>query len=199
MAGQKDPGGPEALEQILLQSAREGRMSRSGADRIFAAAYDELHLVAEREMRREKPGHTLQPTALLNEVYLKLFGPVRAEWEGRGQFLAIAVRAMRQVLIDHARRRAAEKRGGGLDRVSLHENIGLAESGEIGVLDLEEALARLAQRSERMARIVELRIFGDLTGQQIADILGVSRKTVQEDWRVATMWLRAELAGEDAL
>ena len=127
-------------------------MSRSAAEQIFAAAYDELHVAAKRQMAREKVAHTLQPTALLNEVYLKLVGPERADWEGHAQFLAIAVRAMRQLLVDHARKRGAEKRGGRWDRVSLSDIGGLTGSGMIDSLELEDALSKLAERSERMAR-----------------------------------------------
>jgi RNA polymerase sigma factor (TIGR02999 family) len=174
-------------------------MSRSAAEQIFAAAYDELHVAAKRQMAREKVAHTLQPTALLNEVYLKLFGPERADWEGHAQFLAIAVRAMRQLLVDHARKRGAEKRGGRWDRVSLSDIGGLTGSGMIDSLELEDALSKLAERSERMARVLELRVFAGLTAEEIGALLGVTRKTVQQDWRVGLMWMRAYLAGEEGI
>lgn len=185
------------ITQILADSDDAG-LSRESADRVFAAAYDELKAMAANRMRGEPVDHTLQPTALLNEAYVRLVDPTRIGWRNRSQFFAVAARAMRQVLVDHARRRRAAKRGGGWERVLLDDVSGGFGGGEIELIDLDEAFEKLSARHERMARVAELRVLAGLTGREIADVLGVSRKTVVEDWRFASMWLRAELGGDDA-
>lgn len=190
---------PGDITEILLSGAQEGLVSRSSADRVFSAAYDELRKVAQREMNRNRPAHTLQPTALLNEVYIRLIDQSRIRWDGRAHFFGIAVRAMRQVLVDHARRRDSKKRGGSWQRVEFDERVALTDGHEVDILDLERALTKLAGLNERMARVVELRIFADLTAEEVGAALGVSRKTVTQDWRFAIMWLRAMLAGEEGL
>lgn len=184
------------ITQILSTGAGSGGVSREDADRIFGAAYDQLRRLADRQMRGERADHTLQPTALLNEVYLRLVDRSRMSWESRAHFFGIASRAMRQVLVDHARGRDAAKRGGGWERVALTDRTVFREDRELDAVEVDEAITRLAARSPRMATVVELRVLGGLTGQEIAHVLGVSRKTVVDDWRVAALWLRAELAGE---
>lgn len=183
------------ITRILQAGAQSGRVSRSDADRIFAAAYDELRDLADREMRRERGDHTLQPTALLNEAYLRLVDRSHVSWENRAHFFGIAARAMRQVLIDHARGRGTAKRGGGWERVALSDRALFSEDRELDAVELDQALGRLASRSPRMATVVELKVLGGLSGREIALALGVSRTTVVDDWRVAAMWLRAEFAG----
>lgn len=182
----------------LLASSPEAGLSRDTADRVFAAAYQELKSIAINRMREERGDHTLQPTGLVHEAYLRLVDPTSIPWHNRSQFFCIAARAMRQVLIDHARRRSTHKRGGGQDRVLLEHDDLAAPGSPIDAAELESALVRLAERNERMARVVELRVFAGLTGTEIAAAVGVSRKTVVEDWRFASLWLRAVLSGEEA-
>lgn len=181
----------------LLASSPASGLSRETADRVFAAAYHELKAIAANRMREERGDHTLQPTSLVHEAYLRLVDPTSIPWQNRSQFFCIAARAMRQVLIDHARRRAAQKHGGGQERVLLEHDALAASDSEIDSAELERALVRLAERHARMARVVELRVFAGLTGTEIAAAVGVSRKTVVEDWRFASLWLRAVLSGED--
>lgn len=185
------------VTQILLKGTQRGRLSRDAADEIFASAYEELRRLASRAMRRERNGHTLQPTALLNELYLRLVDRTQINWQNRAHFFGIAARAMRQILVEHARRRSRIKRGGGWERVLLTDDVGLTDGPTIDAMVLNDAITKVAEKNERLARVVELRVFAGLSGKEIAEALDVSRKTVSGDWRVATMWLRAELAGED--
>ena len=184
------------ITRVLSQAVESGVLTRDAADRVFAVAYRELRRLAEREMGGERADHTLQPTALVNEAYIRIVDRSRVGWESRAHFFGIAARAMRQVLIDHARARAAAKRGGGWARVSLSDHSLFADDRAIDAVELDQALSRLAERSGRMATVVELRVLAGLTGQEIAQAIGVSRKTVVDDWRLAAMWLRAELAGD---
>ncbi len=182
----------------ILASSNGEHLSRDDADRVFAASYDALRAIAANRIRGEREDHTLQPTALLNEAYLRLIDPTEIQWNDRAHFFAIAARAMRQVLIDHARKHGAEKRGGSRQRVLIEEDALASPGRDLDTVELEDALSKLAARHARMARVVELRVFGGLTGAEIGAELGVSRKTVADDWRVAAMWLRAELAGDGA-
>lgn len=185
----------ERLLADLSEPGSPGSLERSAADRIFAIAYGELRAIARREMSKERSGHTLQPTALLNEAYLRLVDATRVEWRSKTHFFGIAVHAMRQVLIDHARRRGAAKRGKGWRRVMVEDAGLLAADHENEAVDIEMLLDRLGRLHPRMARVVELRVFGGLTGEEIALVLGVSRKTIVDDWRVASLWLRAAMGG----
>jgi len=148
-------------------------------------------------MRRERKDHTLQPTALVNEAYLRLVDGSAVEWENRAHFFGIAARAMRQILIEHARRRSRAKRGGGWQRVTL-DGLQITAASDVELLDLEEALQQLEKNDERMARVVELRVFGGLKVDEVAHVLGISRRTVHEDWRVARLWLAHQLDGDNA-
>ena len=152
--------------------------------------YDELRRRAAAYLRRERPGHSLQPTALAHEAYLRLAQKTRIDWQGKTHFLALAAIEMRRVLVDLARKRAAAKRGG-LVRVTLEDVMNAPPSP--GILDLNHALERLALLSARQARIAELRIFGGLTEIEIAEQIQVSERTVREDWRIARAWLAREL------
>ena len=164
-------------------------------DEVVPAVYAELRQLAAVHLGRERPGHTLQPTALVHEAYLKLAGGLDDRPRSRAQFLALAAHAVRQVLVDHARARGARKRGGDVARVTLMD--GMAETGGVPVdlLDLDAALGRLADLSPRQARVVELRFFGGLTDDEAADVLDVSARTVRNDWTVARAWLWRELGG----
>jgi RNA polymerase sigma-70 factor (ECF subfamily) len=173
---------------------RAGAQASTGsdADRLFALVYDRLHSLARRHMAAERAGHTLQPTALVHEAYLKLADQREARIANRTQFLAIASQAMRRILVDHARARSAEKRGGGLTLVTLRTDIP-GEERELDVLRLDEALDRLAELDPRQARLVELRFFGGLEIEEAAEALGTSRTTAIRDWRLARAWLAHEL------
>jgi RNA polymerase sigma factor (TIGR02999 family) len=159
--------------------------------------YDELRRLAGYYMRDERRGHTLQPTAVVHEAYLRLAGQDWAEWQDRAHFIGVAARQMRRILVDHARQHVAAKRGGTPVKVDLdaHPN-GFSESKSAEILSVDEALARLRKLDSRQAEVVELRYFGGLTVEETASHLGVSTRTVKRDWSVGVLWLRAELAGE---
>ena len=187
-----DPSGPHDLT-LALQSLRQG--DEAGLERILPIVYAELQNIARRQMAKEKVGHTLQPTALVHEAYLRLVNESAITWENRAHFFAVAARAMRQVLVDHARRRNADKRGGGLQRVSLHEDIATEwAQSDFDLLDLHNALDKLSAVDAQLGRIVELRFFGGLTLDETAAVLGVSRRKVAKDWSFARVWLARELS-----
>ena len=182
------------ITQILVD-ARE-----TGADasaRLAEALYPELRRLAAALMRRERQDHTLQPTALVGEAYVRLVDQSRVEWKDRAHFLGIAARVMRQVLVDHARRRGAIKRGTGTQLLTLDENLA-GSAGPVELLLVNDALERFSRLDQRGARVVEMRVFGGLTMEEIAAALGVAKRTVDNDWAVARMWLARELSGSDA-
>jgi RNA polymerase sigma factor (TIGR02999 family) len=147
-------------------------------------------------MRRERPEHTLQTTALINEAFLKLTDARRVRWQDRAHFLGISARLMRRVLVDHARHRGYQKRGGGAQRVTLHEGLATAADAGLDVVALDRALEALAKVDVRKSRTIELRFFGGLSVEETADVLQVSTDTVKRDWRLAKLWLLRELHGE---
>jgi RNA polymerase sigma factor (TIGR02999 family) len=175
----------------LLQAAQGG--DRGALDALLPVVYDELRRLAASRLRQEREGHTLQPTALAHEAWLQLVDAPRVEWRGRAQFLAVAARAMRQVLVDHARTRGAQKRGGDLARVTLFDEAATFGRPQLDLLALDEALETLGATEERKARVVELRFFSGLEMQEIASVLGVSDTTVENDWYLARAWLRKRL------
>lgn len=179
----------------ILQSL-SGRQLRDPAaqQQLLEAVYPELRRLASAYMRRERADHTLQPTALVHEAYLKLIDQTLIDWKDRAHFLGIAARAMRQILVDHARRRGAAKRGGGWRRITLEEHNEPGVEAEVEVLALHDALERFAEVDPRAARGVEMRIFGGLNVTEIAEVLDVSKRTVDTDWSVARMWLARELS-----
>ncbi|MEZ5289731.1 MAG: ECF-type sigma factor [Vicinamibacterales bacterium] len=156
--------------------------------------YPELKRIARSLMRREREGHTLQPTAILHEAFVRMVGTSGDSWQDRSHFLGVATRVMRQVLVDHARRRQAAKRGNDGVRVTLDEQVASGDPLSLDILALDQALERYAQLDPRGARVAELRIFGGLTVPETAAHLGVSARTVDGDWAVARMWLARELA-----
>lgn len=180
----------------ILGELRQG--GAGAADRLYSLIYDELRALAASLMARQRPGHTLQPTALVHEAYLRLAGAENIGWESKAHFMAVAARAMRQILINHARDKGADKRGGGAQRVTLDDAIRPASGPSRGIdpIALELALVKLARLSERQERIVELRFFGGLTIAEAAHVLGVGTTTVEDDWRLAKAWLAHELRGE---
>jgi RNA polymerase sigma factor (TIGR02999 family) len=174
------------------------RGDREALDQLLPVVYQELRKLAARYLGGERSGHTLQPTALTHEVYLRLAGQRDAAWQGRSHFLCVAARAMRGVLVDHARRRKAQKRGGGAQAVSLDATTLIAGAPTLEFDDLNEALLSLARLSERQAQVVELRYFAGLTIEETATALGVSPVTVKRDWALARAWLYRELCGSES-
>ena len=174
-----------------------GKGDVSAGEKLLPVIYAELHRQASRAMRREGHDHTLQATALVHEAYLRLVDQRRAEWQNRAQFFGVAAQAMRRVLVDHARAQHAEKRGGGVQQVTLNDanQPASAESDHsMDVLALHEALDKLAKLDPDQARLVELRYFGGLSIEETAESLGVSPATVKREWAVARAWLRREMS-----
>jgi RNA polymerase sigma-70 factor, ECF subfamily len=176
---------------ILLSGLRAG--DKSAESKLMPLVYSELLRAARRYMRGERPDHTLQPTALVHEAYLRLVGQREIAWQNRAHFFGVAAQLMRRILVDHARARQAEKRGGDVGMVPLEEAMVFKEEGGPALLALDQALTRLNQFDPRQGRIVELRFFGGLTEEEIAAVLGVSARTIKRDWNVARAWLYNEI------
>jgi RNA polymerase sigma factor (TIGR02999 family) len=175
-----------------------GKGDARAADRLVPLLYDELHRRAADCLRGERRGHTLQPTALVNEAYLRLVGHEQQRWQDRAHFLAWASRIMRQVLVDHGRRHRARKRGGGKAREPLsHITVAIEESDAMDLEALDAALVKLAGIDERKSRIVEVRFFGGLSIEEAAKVLGISHATVEREWRFARAWLHREISGRE--
>jgi RNA polymerase sigma-70 factor, ECF subfamily len=183
------------VTRILRALAEERGDQAAATERLFVVAHGELHRLAASLMRKERPDHTLQTTALVNEAFLRLVGDGPIEWKSRAHFFGIATRAMRRVLVEYARRRSAQKRGGGWEKITLDENLAFDGRSELEILELDRVLTRFAEIDPRAARVVELRVFGGLKETEVAAVLGVSERTVRGDWRVAAMWLARELRG----
>lgn len=190
------PVSPTSLPEALLRSWQAG--DQAALQQLLPLVYDELRRVARRHLRSEREGHTLQTTALIHEAYLRLADQGPRELEQRGQFIALASHLMRQILVDHARARAAKKRQGGL-QVTLSEDLAAPEPSEVDVLAVDHALTRLFRLDPQQARVVELRYFGGLSISETAEALAISDATVKRDWRTARAWLhRAMQPGEAA-
>jgi RNA polymerase sigma factor (TIGR02999 family) len=183
------PPGPVT---VLLQEWRKG--DRRALDRLIPLVYDELRRVADRRMNHEADGHTLHATALVHEAYERLAG-ADVEWQDRAHFFAVAAGTMRRILVDHARARSREKRGGGRMQVTLSEQLS-ASAADDDLLDLDEALGRLAAFDERKARIVEMVFFGGLTQPEVGEVMGISTSTVERELRAAKAWLAGQLRDE---
>jgi RNA polymerase sigma factor (TIGR02999 family) len=178
----------------LLLDCRAG--GAEALDRLFPVVYERLRQIADIHLRGGAAGRTVTPTVLVHEAYLKLIDSARVQWEDRSHFLSLASRAMRQILIDHARRHRADKRGGDLRRVDL-DDVQIAVAARADTLvALDEALVRLAAMSPRVAQVVELRFFGGLTEEETARVLGINDRTVRRDWTKARGWLHQELAAQ---
>ena len=180
----------------LLADVRLGR--RDALDRLLPIVHDELRRIAAAYMRRERADHTLQPTALVNEAYLRLVDQREIVWQDRAHFVGVAARLMRQILVDHARARAAAKRAGGAERVPLDETVLVGPERDVDLLALDEALERLAALDPDLTCVVELRYFGGLTTRETAEAMGTSTATVEREWATARGWLRRELLREGA-
>jgi RNA polymerase sigma factor (TIGR02999 family) len=175
----------------LLRAWHSG--DQAAFDVLAAKVYDELRRVARRYMRNERAGNTLQTTALVNEVYLRLVDVQNVEWEQRAQFFAISAQMMRRILVDAARARGSHKRGGGVVKINVDDTAVLSPQSDPSILALHDALEALAQMAPRQAKVVELRYFGGLNVEEIVEVLKVSPRTVERDWEFARAWLMREL------
>ncbi len=176
---------------LLLKALTAG--DRSGANRLMELVYGQLRQIARRYMSRERAAHTLEPTALANEAFLKLVGQDRVEWQNRSHFMAVASQSMRRILVDHARLRNREKRGGGRPRISLEDALTLTPGLDADVLAVDEALEKLAELDDTQAKIVEMRFFGGMSVDEVAEALGMPKRSVERQWTITRAWLRREL------
>ena len=177
---------------MLLRAWSGG--DQSALETLTPVVYSELHRLARRYMRRERPGHSLQATALVNEAYMRLVGYTRMRWQDRAHFFAVAAQVMRRILVEHARRHNL-KRGGDVPHVSLDEAVLVGADDDVDLVALDDAMTALARLDPRKAQVVEMRFFGGLSVDETAEVLGVSPVTVKRDWRAAKAWLYRELAG----
>jgi RNA polymerase sigma factor (TIGR02999 family) len=177
---------------LLLDQYREGQAEAFG--KLMALVYDDLRRLAAWQLQTERSEHTLQPTALVHEAYLKLAGQNPVDWQNKAHFFALAAQVMRHILVDHARAKQRDKRGGGLLSVAMDEALELSHQSEPGLVELDEALNTLARQDARKSRVVELRYFGGLSIEETADVLGISTATVRREWTLAKAWLRLELS-----
>ncbi len=180
----------------LLQAWGEG--DRDALDQLMPVVYDELHRLAQRYLRGERRDHSLQTTALVNEAFLKLVNVQNVQWQDRAHFFAISSRLIRQILVDRARRRGYQKRGGEKRRVELEESAVVDPGRDGDLMALDEALEALAEFDERKSKVVELRYFGGLSQEEAAAVLEVSPDTIRRDWRLAKAWLRKRLGEEES-
>lgn len=188
-----DPSAGAGEVTELLQRLAGG--DSDAENRLLDLVYAELHRMAGRYMRRERPGHTLQATALVHEAYFRLVDQTGKEWKNRAHFFGVAAQVMRRILVDHARNHLALKRGQGARQVSLDEQIAVGEYEPELFIAIDESLRHLAEWDPRQSQIVEYRFFAGLTDEETAETLGISVRTVQREWSVAKAWLRAELSG----
>ena len=181
---------PPEITQLLVDWANG---DQAALDTLMPMVYAELHRLAHRYMKRERPGHTIQTSALVNEAYLKLIDQRKTHWQNRSQFFAISAQLMRRILVDHARSHSYLKRGGGLRQVSLREVADLSQVGPSEIVMLDESLAVLAEIDPRQSQIVELRFFAGLTIKETAEVMGLSPATIKVEWRTARAWLYRHL------
>jgi len=176
----------------LLDDLSKG--DRQALDALIPIVHDELHRIARGYLSRERPGHTLQATALVNEAYLRLVGEREMQWQNRAHFIGVAAQLMRFILVDHCRRKRFQKRGGDAERVTFDEGLPVAFERHEEAMALDEALAKLAEQDERKSRIAELRYFGGLSIEETAAVLALSEATIVREWRLTRAWLRKELS-----
>jgi len=184
---------PQEVTQLLVDW---GNGNQAALDRLMPVVYTELRQLAHRYMRRERPGHTMQTTALIHEAYLRLVDQNQVRWQHQAHFFGIAARLMRQILIEHARSRTRAKRGGGVGTISLDEAAIVSQARATALLALDDALERLATIDPRKSQVVELRFFGGLSVEEAAQVLNIAPNTVLRDWRMAKAWLRREISHE---
>ena len=188
-----DPALPTTMTALLKQ-ARNG--DPAAMDRLLPMLYEELHRIAELHMRRERPDHTLQPTALVHESYLRLIGQHSVDWSDRLHFLSIAARMMRRILSNYAAARGAEKRGNGEPILELEIALEIYDKRALSIAAMDHALRDLEEMDARQARVVELRFFAGLTMEETAEVLGLSAATVKRDWVTARRWLKREMSAQ---
>ena len=188
------PQSPHNVTQLLLGWSHG---DKEALDKLVPLVYDELRRQASRYLRRERAGHTLQTTALIHEAYVRLVDQRNVHWQNRAHFFGIAAQLMRRILVDHARGKKRDKRGGSDVRVSLGEAMAVAKAQELDIVALDEALDRLAQIDEQQSRIVELRFFSGLSVPETAEVLGISPATVKRDWSMAKAWLHREISNDE--
>jgi len=181
---------PGRVTRLLVDGTRGDRKALDG---LLPVVYDELRRLAKSHLRHERADHTLQPTALVHEAYLRLIDQRSVDWRDRAQFFGIAAEMMRRILVNHARERRAMKRGGGMTHVSLDEAVDFFDQRDVDLVVLDEALSDLASLDPEQGKIVELRFFGGLTIEETADVLEVSPATVKREWSMARTWLRREM------
>jgi RNA polymerase sigma factor (TIGR02999 family) len=182
---------PEGITQLLIDW---GKGDQAALDKLMPLVYSELRRLATAYLRRERAGHTLQPTALVNEAYLKLVDQRNAKWQNRAHFFGISAQLMRRILVDHARHHQAAKRGGSVQqRISITSAETIVKQPEVDLLALNEALDELAKMDPQQSRIVELKFFGGLSIEEVAEVLGIGHATVERDWKMARAWLRRQL------
>ena len=189
-----DAGSRTDVTELLVAWSNGNQAAR---DQLMGVVYDELHRLARRYMRRESPGHTLQTSALLNEAFLRLVDQKNVHWQNRAHFFGLAAQMMRRILVDYARSRNYEKRGGGARALSLDEALIVSDARNEEVVNVHEALERLTEFDSRKGQIVELRFFGGLSIEETAEVLSVSPGTVMRDWTLAKAWLRRELSPDE--
>jgi RNA polymerase sigma-70 factor (ECF subfamily) len=193
MAKTTPPDDPTGRDVSVLLRAWSGG-DQSALEKLTPIVYGELHRLAGRYMKRERPGHSLQTTALVNEAYMRLVGYTRMRWQDRAHFFAVAAQVMRRILVEHARRHNL-KRGGDVPHVSLDEASLVGADDVVDLVALDDAMTALARLDPRKVRVVEMRFFGGLSVEETAEVLGVSPVTVKRDWRAAKAWLYRELVG----
>ncbi|MBK9317181.1 MAG: sigma-70 family RNA polymerase sigma factor [Acidobacteria bacterium] len=185
----------EEITQLLLAW---GKGDEGAFDRLMPLVYDEMRKIARRYMSRQRPDHTLQTTALVNEAYLRLIDSSKVQWQNRAHFYAISAQLMRRILVDFARARTNQKRGGGAQKVVLDEALTITSEPGADLIALDDALNELAKLDRRQSQIVELRYFGGLSEDETAEILDISARTVRRDWSLARAWLYRQLNQEES-
>jgi len=183
---------PKDVTQLLLDWSNG---NKEAVNKLIPLVYNHLRGLANHYLRRERPNHTLQATALIHEAYLRLVDQTNVRWQNRAHFFGIAANLMRQILVNHALSHNSAKRGGGAYKLSLDEAVGLSKERDVDLVALDEALTRLAALDSRQGRIVELRFFGGLTIEETAEVLGISPATVKREWTTAKAWLYREISG----
>lgn len=185
---------PAEITQLLIAW---NQRDQEALDQLLPLIYDTLHQLAESYMRRERADHTLQATALVNEAFLRLTGGGKVEWQNRAHFFGVAARAMRQILVEHARGRDRLKRGGGITHLTLGEAVDWSDDKDLDLVALDDALKSLEKFAPRQSRIVEMRFFGGLSVEEVAAALNLSAITIKREWALAKMWLYREISGKE--
>ena len=180
----------ESANEVTQLLVAWGNGDQAAFDQLMPLVYNELHRLAHRHIKKERPGHTLQTSALLNEAFLRLVDQRDVQWQGRAHFFSIAAQMMRRILVDYARSRRYAKRGGDAQQVSFNEELPVSRQLSADVVEVHEALNELASIDERKSKVVELKFFGGLSNEETAEVLGVSPGTVMRDWTLAKAWLR---------